>query len=200
MSTWVLASGNNGKLAELTSLLHNSGINLVPQGHFGVSEATENGLSFIENAIIKARWASRHTQLPALADDSGLAVKALGGAPGIYSARYAGATASDADNNARLLAELAAQNPTDRSATFHCVLAFVQHAKDPTPLICHGVWHGTILTAGRGSNGFGYDPLFYIPALGRSAAELGNAEKAAVSHRANAMAQFKQQLQLESTE
>lgn len=193
-SSWVLASNNRGKLAEFAHLLSDIGVSIKPQAELGVSDAVEDGLSFIENALIKARWASSHTGLPALADDSGLAVDALGGEPGIYSARYAGPDASDAHNNEKLLAAMAAISAENRSAQFHCVLAFVRHAQDPTPVICHGIWQGTILPAARGSNGFGYDPLFFVPELNKSAAELSQADKAQHSHRGKAIAHFKQYL------
>ena len=193
-NTWVLASNNQGKLAEFKHLLSDIGVQVKPQAELGVSDAVEDGLSFIENALIKARWASAHTGLPALADDSGLAVDALQGEPGIYSARYAGEGATDALNNTKLLAALNNINTAQRGAQFHCVLAFVRHAKDPTPVICHGIWQGTILEAPRGDNGFGYDPLFLVPTLQKSSAQLSKIEKSQLSHRGQAIAQFKQLL------
>lgn len=194
--TWVLASSNKGKLAEFNTLLQEIAIEVIPQTDFNLVDAVEDGLSFIENAIIKARWASKHTGLPALADDSGLAVDALNGAPGIYSARYAGPNASDADNNALLVKNLQQVDADARSAQFHCVLAFVRHASDPVPIICHGIWRGQVLSTAIGDNGFGYDPLFFIPELGLSSAQLSKTEKSNISHRAQAMAQFKQAMGL----
>jgi XTP/dITP diphosphohydrolase len=181
----VLASGNRGKLLELAQLLEGVGITLRSQVDFEVVEAEEIGLSFIENAILKARNAARQTGFAALADDSGLCVDTLGGAPGIYSARYAGANASDADNNATLLTALAAQR--NRRAHFHCALAFVRHAEDPAPIVCEGLWQGEILSVPRGSNGFGYDPLFYITELALCSAELSKVQKNQLSHRALAL-------------
>ncbi|MBD2857398.1 RdgB/HAM1 family non-canonical purine NTP pyrophosphatase [Spongiibacter sp. KMU-158] len=190
--TLVLASGNKGKLAELNSLLAEQGFTVRSQSEFDVIEAEENGLSFVENALIKARNAARQTGLPALADDSGLCVDALNGAPGIYSARFAGANASDADNNALLLEKLAAESK--RHAHFHCALVMVNHADDPAPIICEGLWHGEILHAPEGENGFGYDPLFYVPSLNCSSAALNKAQKNAISHRGLALQQFIQRL------
>lgn len=187
-STLVLASGNVGKLAELNTLLAERDIAVRSQAEFNVLEAEENGLSFVENALIKARNAARQTGLPALADDSGLCVDALGGAPGIYSARYAGPNASDADNNQKLLAALEGQQ--HRDAHFHCALVLVRHADDPAPIICEGLWQGQILTAPSGDKGFGYDPLFYIPELGCSSAQLDKAEKNRHSHRGLALSQL----------
>lgn len=193
-NTWVLASNNHGKIAEFKHLLNGIGLQIKPQAELGVKDAVEDGLSFIENALIKARWASAHTGLPALADDSGLAVDALLGEPGIYSARYAGANATDALNNQKLLQALTGVSSSHRSAQFHCVLAFVRHAKDPTPIICNGIWQGCILEHARGENGFGYDPLFWIPSLQKSSAELTQTEKSQLSHRGQAISQFKQHL------
>ncbi len=195
-STWVLASSNPGKLKEFSDLLASISVSIKPQTELGVSDAIEDGLSFIENAIIKARWASKHTGLPALADDSGLAVDALKGAPGIYSARYSGTKATDADNINKLLDELNDVATAQRTAQFHCVLAFVKHALDPTPIICHGIWHGSILNEARGENGFGYDPIFLVPELNKSSAELSKPEKAKLSHRGQAITQFKHHLKL----
>lgn len=194
-NTVVLASGNRGKLAELGNLLAGMGITLRSQAEFDVIEAEEIGLSFIENAILKARNAARQTGFAALADDSGLSVDALGGAPGIYSARYAGEHAQDADNNAKLLNAL--KNETKRHAHFHCALAFVRHADDPTPIVTEGLWHGDILPAPRGSNGFGYDPLFYIADLNLSSAELSKEQKNKLSHRALALSQLLPRLRAE---
>ncbi len=194
MSSVILASNNRGKLAEFNQLLAGCGLLVEAQAARGVPEAEETGLTFVENAILKARNAAVHTGLPAIADDSGLAVDALGGAPGVFSARYAGAEASDADNNARLLQALASVPAEQRGARYHCVLVYLRHADDPTPLICHGQWQGVILDAPRGSGGFGYDPLFFIPELGLSAAELEPATKNRLSHRGQAMAELLQQL------
>lgn len=184
----VLASGNAGKLGEFQQLLAGCGFDVVPQSAYQVDNADETGLTFVENAIIKARHACHHTGLPAIADDSGLEVDALNGRPGIYSARYAGNGASDGDNNAKLLQELHAVPEAQRTARYHCVLAFMRHAEDPTPLLCHGSWEGRILTAARGQGGFGYDPLFFVPTHGCAAAELDKDEKNRISHRGMAMA------------
>ena len=184
----VLASGNAGKLREFQQLLAGCGFDVVPQSAYQVDNADETGLTFVENAIIKARHACHHTGLPAIADDSGLEVDALNGRPGIYSARYAGVGASDGDNNAKLLQELHAVPEAQRTARYHCVLAFMRHAEDPTPLLCHGSWEGRILTAARGQGGFGYDPLFFVPTHGCTAAELDKDEKNRISHRGMAMA------------
>jgi XTP/dITP diphosphohydrolase len=184
----VLASNNAGKLREFSALLGAAGIELIAQGDLGVSEAEEPHVTFIENALEKARHASRATGLPALADDSGLCVQALRGAPGVYSARYAqlaGGEKSDAANNARLLADLAKE--TDRRAYYFCVLALVRHAADPEPLIAEGRWHGEVIDTPRGANGFGYDPYFHLPALGKTAAELAPQVKNASSHRGIAL-------------
>ena len=188
--TMVLASSNPGKLREFNQLLGGLHIEVVPQSHFKVVDAEETGLTFVENAILKARHAAQHTRLPALADDSGLEVDALQGAPGIYSARYAGAGASDADNLKKLLEQLKDVTPPNRSARFQCVLVYMRHALDPTPLICQGTWEGQILQAARGSNGFGYDPLFYVPSEGVSAAELPPQIKNTLSHRGQALRQL----------
>ncbi len=192
MQKVVLASGNRGKLKEMQQVLSSTGIELLLQTDFDIIDAEESGKSFIENAILKARHASAATGLPALADDSGLCVKALNGRPGIYSARFSGAGATDQKNNAKLLEEL--DGKTDRSASFVCVLALVQHATDPLPLICEGRWSGEILHEPRGSNGFGYDPLFFIPDLNSSSAELAPEIKNRHSHRGLALKQLLQQL------
>jgi XTP/dITP diphosphohydrolase len=186
----VLASGNAGKLAELRALL-GADFELHAQSEFGVDDAEETGLSFIENAILKARHAARATGLPALADDSGLCVDALHGAPGLYSARYAGTHGDHAANIDTLLANLADVGEAQRSARFVCVLARVQHADDPLPLIAQGVWEGRILHARSGAGGFGYDPVFYSPAHGCSAAELAPDVKHRDSHRGLALAQLR---------
>jgi XTP/dITP diphosphohydrolase len=192
MQKIVLASSNVGKLKELQSLLSALPVDIIAQSEFGVHDADETGLTFIENAMIKARHASAMTGLPAIADDSGLAVDALGGAPGIYSARYAQLPADikglalDQANNTKLIEALREIPDHQRGAQFHCVLVFMRHAADPTPLVCHGQWHGTILQAAAGAGGFGYDPLFLVPECGCSSAELSAAEKNQISHRAQA--------------
>ncbi|MDE2407090.1 MAG: RdgB/HAM1 family non-canonical purine NTP pyrophosphatase [Xanthomonadaceae bacterium] len=190
----VLASGNAGKLTELRALL-GEGFELHAQPEFGVGDADEIGLSFIENAILKARHAARATGLPALGDDSGLCVDALQGAPGLYSARYAGRHGDSAANIDRLLRELDDVPDENRSARFVCVLALVRHADDPLPLIAEGRWEGRILPARSGSGGFGYDPVFFSPAHGCSAAELAPAVKNRDSHRGVALAQLRMKLQ-----
>jgi XTP/dITP diphosphohydrolase len=190
-SEWVLASNNAGKLKEFSELLTPLSISIKPQKEFGVEDAIEDGLSFIENAIIKARHASKATGLPALADDSGLEVDALKGAPGIYSARYAsmnGGEKSDLANLEKVLAEM--KDETHRTACFHCVLAFVRHAEDPTPIIIQGVWEGTLLHAPQGENGFGYDPIFWVEKHQCSSAELSKDQKNALSHRGKAVRDF----------
>ena len=190
----VIASNNKGKVAELTDLLGPLGLTPVAQGELGVGEAEEPAVTFVENAILKARHAARITGLPALADDSGLAVDALGGAPGVRSARYAGDTASDADNVRALLDALKDVPEGQRTAQFHCVLVYLRHADDPTPVICHGRWPGSILPEPRGEGGFGYDPVFLVPETGTSAAELPRAEKGRISHRGRALALLLDQL------
>lgn len=184
----VLASNNAGKLGEFQELLAAANINVLPQGDFHVPEVKETGLSFVENAILKARHASRLTQLPTIADDSGLEVDFLHGAPGIYSARFAGPQANDDDNNARLLDLLNTVPDEQRTARFQCLLVYVRHPLDPTPLICQGTWDGRILTRPQGDNGFGYDPLFFVAERNCSSAELSPAEKNRLSHRGKAMA------------
>lgn len=186
-SQLVLATGNKGKVAELQHVLAPLGVNVLPQSHFNVTDVDETGLTFVENAIIKARHACAATGLPALADDSGLAVNALQGAPGIYSARYAGANASDSDNVDKLLTALSNVVSEQRSAAFHCVLVYMTHANDPTPLIAHGVWHGKIAPAAFGAGGFGYDPVFFVPERNCTAAELTAADKFELSHRGQAL-------------
>lgn len=190
MKRIVLASGNRGKLEEFRQLLASTGWDISAQSDFNVPEAEETGLSFVENAIIKARNAAQYSGLAALADDSGLEVDALHGAPGIYSARFAGPGADDAANNAQLLEQLAALPEEQRSARFQCVLVFMRHATDPSPLICQGTWEGRILTAPRGAAGFGYDPLFFVPDLQQSAAELAPVIKNQRSHRGQALAKL----------
>lgn len=192
MKKLVLATGNAGKLRELQALLADLPLEIVTQKSLGVIDADETGLSFIENAILKARHASRATGLPALADDSGLCVDALDGAPGIYSARYAGEGATDARNNDKLLAALRPRRGQGAlTARFVCVLALVRHADDPLPLICQAEWEGEILEAARGDQGFGYDPLFWLPSENMSSAELPRERKNALSHRGQALQQLK---------
>ncbi|EXI69286.1 MAG: dITP/XTP pyrophosphatase [Candidatus Accumulibacter adjunctus] len=189
----VLASNNAKKLGELDAILAPLGWELVPQGQLGVAEADEPHCTFVENALAKARHASRMTGLPALADDSGLCVDAFGGAPGVYSARFAGDPRSDARNNRKLLAELG--DSCQRSARFVAVIVFVRHADDPQPIIAEGEWAGEILREERGSDGFGYDPLFYVRELDRTAAELEASEKNRRSHRGQALARLVERLQ-----
>ena len=181
----ILASNNAGKLKEFAQLLAPIGFELHPQGEFNVPEAEEPFGTFVENALQKARHAARLTGLPAVADDSGVCVNALGGAPGVYSARYAGEPKSDARNSEKLIADLAAHE--DKSAYYYCVLVYVRHADDPQPVIADGVWRGRIVDSARGANGFGYDPFFLLPELGKTAAELEPHEKNGVSHRGQAL-------------
>ncbi len=187
MDTLVLASGNQKKLDEMRAILEPLALKVVPQSDFQVPEAEETGLTFVENAILKARNAAAHTGLPAIADDSGLEVDALNGAPGIYSARFSGADASDAKNNALLIDMLGDLPDAPRSARYQAVLVLMRHPDDPTPLICQGTWEGEILLAPRGNGGFGYDPHFLIPELGVTAAEMEPAEKNRISHRGRAL-------------
>ena len=196
MDKLVLASGNAGKLKELSSLLAPLGIEVLPQSAFNVSEAEEPHPSFVENAIAKARHAARATGLPALADDSGLCVDVLGGAPGVLSARFAGEPKSDQRNNDLLLERLAGQ--ADRRARFYCALALVRHADDPQPLITTGEWRGVILDAPRGQAGFGYDPLFLVPDLEQTAAEIPAELKNVLSHRGSAFRQLLDKLRAEA--
>jgi len=181
----VLASNNPGKLREFASLLGEIGLDVRAQGEFQVPEAEEPFATFVENALTKARHAARLTGLPALADDSGVCVNALGGAPGVWSARYAGEPKSDAANNTKLIADLAAH--ADKSAYYYCVLVYVRHADDPQPVIADGSWHGEIVAQARGEGGFGYDPYFWLPTLGKTAAELSATEKNSHSHRGQAL-------------
>ncbi|PID44670.1 MAG: non-canonical purine NTP pyrophosphatase [Proteobacteria bacterium] len=195
MKKIVLASSNQGKINELNALLASMNIEVLPQSAFAVPDVIEDGLSFVENALKKARNAARATGLPALADDSGLAVDALNGAPGIYSARYAGEGASDEDNWRKLLDQMKHLPETERAARFHCVLVLMQHAEDPTPLICHGQWRGSILRSPAGTGGFGYDPVFLVGEHQCSAAQLDKQEKNAISHRGQALQLLRQQMQ-----
>ncbi len=185
----VLASGNAGKLRELRDLLADTPIELASQAEFQLTEAVEDGLSFVENALIKARHACVHTDLPAIADDSGLEVDALNGEPGIFSARYAGVSGAGADaaNNSKLLNELEQVPEALRSARFHCAVVLLRHPTDPMPLVCQGTWEGRILFREAGENGFGYDPLFYVPSHECASAELAADVKNAISHRGQAL-------------
>lgn len=194
MKKIVLASGNKGKLREFQELLSGCGFDVVPQSDFFSENAEETGLTFVENAIIKARYACAKTGLPALADDSGIEVDALNGKPGIYSARFAGPDANDEKNNQKLLQELKDVSSSQRSARYHAVLAFMRHAEDPTPILCHGVWEGMILPASQGEGGFGYDPLFFVPTHNCASAQLAKEEKNRISHRGKAMQELLQKL------
>jgi XTP/dITP diphosphohydrolase len=189
----VLASGNKGKLKEFAQLFASINIEVVPQSDFNVPEAEETGLSFVENAIIKARNAAKHTGLPAIADDSGIEVDALQGKPGIYSARFAGADASDQDNLDYLLSSLNETPEDERTARYQCLLVYMQHESDPTPLICQASWEGRILTEAVGNGGFGYDPIFWVEDSQCSAAELTAEQKHAISHRGKAIRLFTEQ-------
>lgn len=195
MKDIVLASSNKGKVREINQVL--AGLDMVvrPQGEFDVIDAEETGLTFVENAILKARNAAQHTGLPAIADDSGLEVDALAGAPGIYSARFAGEGASDQANLEKLLDALQGTPEENRTARFQCLMVYMRHANDPTPLICQGSWEGRILTAARGSNGFGYDPVFYVPTHDCSSAELPAETKNQLSHRGQALRKLVSALQ-----
>lgn len=186
-SNIVLASNNQGKLREFSQMFSTLNICIVPQGELGVSDAIENGLSFVENAIIKARHACAATGLPAIADDSGLEIDALNGEPGIYSARYAGEHGDDTANNQCVLEKLSGIPEAKRTARFQCVLAFMRHEHDPTPLVCQGSWEGVMLDAPRGENGFGYDPIFWVPEKQCSSAQLSKDEKNTLSHRGQAL-------------
>ncbi len=185
MQKIVIASGNPGKLREIRRILEPLDFNVVPQSDFGVPECPEPHVTFIENCLAKARHASLHTGLPALADDSGICVDALNGAPGVYSARYAGEPKSDQRNNEKLIAALA--NEPNRRAHYYCVITLVRHPDDPQPLIAEGSWHGEIIDTPRGENGFGYDPYFYLPEFGKTGAELDPDHKNAISHRGQAL-------------
>ena len=203
MKKLVIASGNPGKLREFAQMLEPLGFEIVPQSELDIPEAEEPHATFVENALAKARHASRISRMPAFADDSGICVAALGGEPGVHSARYAGPGAEDGReaqderNNRKLLSELAGNR--DRRAHYYCVIVFVRHAKDPEPLIAEGRWHGEVIDEPRGANGFGYDPYFYLPELGRTAAELEPSAKNGVSHRGQALrelvARLRQQAQ-----
>lgn len=198
LNTVVLATGNAGKLAEMSAILSPLGFDVRSQTDFFIEEAEETGLTFIENALLKARFASQKTGLPALADDSGLEVKALKGRPGIYSARYGdgflGQKASDTVNNQKLLAELEGKPVSERKACYYCAMVWVNHADDPTPKIGLGRWCGQVLTAPQGDSGFGYDPLMFFPDIGQTAAELPKEKKNRLSHRAQALKALLDQL------
>ena len=186
----VLASNNKGKVREIQALLAGLDIGILPQAQFGTPEIEETGLTFVENAILKARNAAQHAGLPAIADDSGIEVDALNGAPGIYSARYAGVGASDAQNLQKLLDDLREVPEAQRTARFRALIVYLRHALDPTPIICQGTWEGRILLASRGENGFGYDPVFFVPTHNCSAAELDATVKNELSHRGQALRQL----------
>lgn len=188
----VLASGNQKKIKELGAILAGFGIEVIPQSQFNISDADETGTTFVENAIIKARHAARISGKAAIADDSGICVPALDGAPGVYSARYAGEHGSDEANNTKLLHELAGK--AERGAYYVCVIAYLRHVDDPLPLIAQGLWHGEVLNGARGDGGFGYDPLFFLPEHGCTAAELNADEKNRISHRAIALRQLQKML------
>ncbi len=183
----VLASGNAGKLREINRLFADSGIEVVPQSDFNVPDVAETGTTFVENAIIKARHAAEHTGLPAISDDSGIEVDALGARPGVWSARYAGEDANDTDNNNRMLQELAGVAEADRTARYQCIIVFMRDHNDPVPLISQASWEGRILEAPRGEGGFGYDPIFYVPSHDCSSGELEPDEKNRISHRGKAL-------------
>lgn len=185
MNRLVLASSNPGKVREFRELLAPLGIEVVPQGELGIADADEPHATFVENALAKARNASRHARLPALADDSGICVAALGGEPGVHSARFAGEPKSDARNNAKLVSLL--KDVPDRRAHYYCIVVLVRHAGDPEPLIAEGRWYGEVIATPRGTGGFGYDPHFLLPDLARTAAELSPEEKHANSHRGKAL-------------
>lgn len=188
----VLATSNQGKVKEFYDLLRNTDLQVIPQSELGVSSAEETGFSFIENAILKARHVAEFTGLPAIADDSGLVVNALDGAPGIYSARYAGAQASSDDNIEKLLHSMKEIPDSARKAYFYCVIVYLQHARDPVPIICTGQWQGIIARDREGTHGFGYDPVFYVPEYNCTAAGLPGEIKNSISHRARAMKKLRQ--------
>ena len=194
MSDVVLASDNQGKIWEINSLLRNTPLEVVGQGSLGVEPIEETGTTFIENALLKARNAARQTGLAAIADDSGLEVDALGGRPGVYSARFAGPQATDTKNVEKLLAALDGISPEKRSARFRCAMVYVTHADDPDPLICEGAWEGKIITEPKGDNGFGYDPIFWIEGEKATAAELAPERKNILSHRGQALRMLVAQL------
>ena len=194
MTQFVLASNNKGKLREFNDMFSSVSTNVLPQADFNIEEVEETGLTFVENAILKARNAALHSGLPAIADDSGLEVDALKGAPGIYSARYAGIGASDEDNLNKLLQALEGVPTEKRTARFQCLLVYMRHENDPTPVICQGTWEGNILESPQGKNGFGYDPIFFVPEHNCSSAELASDVKNSLSHRGKALKLLARQL------
>jgi XTP/dITP diphosphohydrolase len=194
---WVLATGNKGKVKEMSELLNSFSIEVLPQSHFDVSEVPETGTTFVENAIIKARHASKVTGLPAIADDSGLEVDFLSGQPGIYSARFAGEHASDQDNIDLLLNMLEGVGEDQRNARFQCVLVYMRHELDPTPIICQGTWEGVITIQQNGDNGFGYDPIFWVESDKCSSAQLSKQRKSELSHRGKALSLLVEQLKVQ---
>ncbi|WP_371188356.1 XTP/dITP diphosphatase [Thalassotalea maritima] len=195
MKKIVLATGNLGKVKELQTLLAEQHIEVVPQSEFNVPDVPETGTTFVENAIIKARHAAKITGLPAIADDSGLEVDYLNGAPGIYSSRFAGDAGNDDKNNAKLLSELEGVANAQRTARFQCVLVYMRHADDPTPIICQGTWEGSITNEKHGEQGFGYDPLFWVEQYQQTSAQLSRDIKNSLSHRGKALAKLVQALQ-----
>ena len=194
----VLATSNQGKIREFERLFSNSGLEVQPQSKFNIPDAIEDGLSFVENALIKARHASRLSGLPAIADDSGLEVDHLKGAPGIYSSRFAGDNSTDEENISKLLLALDGIHPSDRSARFQCIIVLIEHANDPTPVIAQGCWEGSVAIQPKGSHGFGYDPIFYLPKFECTSAELEHEVKNKISHRSKAMKELINKLCLAS--
>lgn len=192
--TWVLATGNQGKVKEMSQLLNSFAIEVLPQSHFDVCEVPETGTTFVENAIIKARHAAKVTGLPAIADDSGLEVDFLSGQPGIYSSRFAGENASDQDNIDLLLSKLEGVGREHRTARFQCVLVYMRHELDPTPIICQGTWEGEISDSMQGENGFGYDPIFWVESDQCASAQLSKQRKGELSHRGQALAMLVERL------
>ena len=199
MDKIVLASNNAGKAREIAEILSAYNISVVPQSEYNVPEIPETGLTFVENALLKARNACQHTGLPALADDSGIEIDALNGEPGIYPARYAGEGATDEANVQKALKALKDVPPKQRGARFQCLMVLLEHEKDPTPLICQGTWEGSILTEPQGENGFGYDPVFYVPQYQCSAAQISSEQKHALSHRGKALKQLAEQIKSRAT-
>ncbi len=191
---WVLATGNKGKVKEMSELLNSFSIDVLPQSQFNVSEVPETGTTFVENAIIKARHAAKATGLPAIADDSGLEVDFLSGQPGIYSARFSGENAADRDNIDLLLSKLEGIGREQRSARFQCVLVYMRHELDPTPIICQGTWEGSITESIHGENGFGYDPVFWVESDQATSAQLSKQRKGELSHRGKALKMLVEQL------
>lgn len=195
----LLATSNAGKIREISAVLQPLGLQLIPQSDYAVTDAEETGLTFVENAILKARHACQHTHLPCLAEDAGLIVDALNGRPGIYSARFAGKGASNLACNTKLLTEMQGIPEAKRTARFYCVMAFMRHAEDPTPILAEGSWEGRILTAPTGTQGFGYDPIFFVPEYNCASAELDISIKIQISHRAKALQHLLKQLQPSTT-